>query len=197
MSSLLRKAGAAGLLASTLSLGLVATAHAQCQLLPNVANLNFVTYTTAVRRRIPLRMSTPTGWVGGGGLIFVDKPGTADDGSYLSASMVRSRTRRPPAISSRLTAILITRAASARSITGLTVRNQAYSLSFYQAGGQQVGFANGLADDRTVGRLARHRRPCRSASGGRWPNRLRSMVPTGSSIPAPTRALPSRLSQLK
>ncbi len=82
----------------------------------------------------------PTGWSegNGGGLLFVDAPGTASDGSYLSVygpfpnSPVGGNYIEAdgnPAYSSVFYQV----------ISGLTV-GQTYSLSFYQAGGQQTGF---------------------------------------------------------
>jgi len=62
-----------------LSLGYAAQAAAP----PNVANLNFLTFTGTTPKDTFTNVK-PTGWTGGSGLIFIDKPGTADDGSYLS-----------------------------------------------------------------------------------------------------------------
>ena len=62
---------------------------AQATLLPGVQNLNFIDYT-GVAPKAPFTSVNPVGWVGGGGLIFIDSPGApgcatcADGPVYLS-----------------------------------------------------------------------------------------------------------------
>lgn len=132
------------LLKSAACVGLTLLAYsAQADYLPNVSNLNFLNYTGATPKNYFTSVN-PTGWSGGNGLIFIDAPGTADNGTYLSV-YGPFPTNSPvggnfveadgnPSFESGFNQV----------ITGLTP-GKTYTLSFYQAGGQQVGFANGLA----------------------------------------------------
>jgi len=74
----------------------------------------------------------------GGGLVFVDAPGTASDGSYLS---VYGPFPNSPAGGNFIEADGNPMYGSViyEVISGLTV-GKTYSLGFYQAGGQQTGF---------------------------------------------------------
>lgn len=113
------------------------------QFLPGVQNLNFLSYNGAAPKNYFTNVN-PVGWTGGTGLIFIDAPGTADDGSYLSVytpfpanspvggNFVEADGN--PSFESGFN----------QSITGLTP-GQTYTLSFYQAASQQQGFASGLA----------------------------------------------------
>lgn len=141
MRSVLRKSFAMGFLAIGLSL-LTHSAQAD-PFLPGVQNLNFVDYNGSAPKNYFTNVD-PVGWTGGTGLIFIDAPGTADDGSYLSV-YGPFPTNSPvggnfveadgnPSFESGFN----------QEITGLTP-GQTYTLSFYQAGGQQQGFASGLA----------------------------------------------------
>ena len=80
-----------------------------------------------------------TGWSGGGGLTFLDTPGTADDGSYLSVYGPFPTTS--PALGNFVEADGDPSYSSAiyQTISGLTA-GQTYDVSFWQAAGQQVGF---------------------------------------------------------
>lgn len=82
----------------------------------------------------------PTGWSegNGGGLLFVDAPGTASDGSYLS---VYGPFPNSPVGGNYIEADGNPDYSSVfyQVISGLTP-GQTYSLGFYQAGGQQTGF---------------------------------------------------------
>ncbi len=116
--------------------------------LPGVENLNFVTYTGAAPKAAFTEVK-PTGWVGGGGLIFVDAPGApgcstcADGSTYLQTY---GPFPNPPIAGNYVEADGNPdyEGSFSQTITGLTV-GQKYTLSFYQAGGQQAGFGNGLA----------------------------------------------------
>lgn len=91
-----------------------------------------------------------SGWSGGGGLTFLDFPGTADDGSYLSVYGPFAATSPDggnfveadgdPAYNDVIT----------QSISGLTA-GQSYSLTFYQAAGQQAGFTGPTTEQWSVG----------------------------------------------
>lgn len=90
------------------------------------------------------------GWSGGGGLTFLDFPGTADDPSKYLAVYGPFPNHSPdggnfvegdgdPSYSGALTQV----------ITGLTV-GKSYTLKFYQAAGQQLGFTGPTTERYTV-----------------------------------------------
>lgn len=112
--------------------------------LPNVSNLNFVNYTGSAP---PNSFSAvdPVGWTGGSGLIYIDSPGSATvgngniqiygpfpAGSPVGGNFVQADGN--PTFESGFN----------QTITGLTP-GETYTLSFYQAAGQETGFASGLA----------------------------------------------------
>lgn len=122
-------------------IGLSLSAQAD-PLLPGVKNLNFTSYTGAAPKNYFTSVN-PVGWTGGTGLIFIDAPGTADNGSYLSV-YPPFPTNSPvggnfveadgnPTFESGFN----------QTITGLTP-GQTYTLTFYQGAGQQQGFGSGL-----------------------------------------------------
>jgi hypothetical protein len=116
------------------------SAHAD--FLPNVKNLNFVDYTGSTPKDYFTNVA-PTGWVGGGGLIFVDAPGTADNGSYLSVYSPFPNSAPTGGNFVEADGNPDYEGSFSQTITGLTA-GTTYTLSFYQAGSQQTGFANGL-----------------------------------------------------
>lgn len=141
MRTIYQTAKAIGLLA--IGATIAAATPARADFLPNVSNLNFVQYNGAAPKNYFTTVN-PVGWVGGGGLIFIDAPGTADDGSYLSVYS-------PFPTNSPVAGNFVEadgnpdyEGSFSQTITGLTP-GKTYTLSFYQAGGQQQGFANGLA----------------------------------------------------
>ena len=142
MSSCLLKLSAAA------ALSLVAVAAQAFPLLPGVQNLNFINYT-GISPKGAFTDVKPTGWTGGGGLIFIDSPGPAgcstcaDGSTYLQTY---GPFPNPPIPGNYVEADGNPdyEGSFSQVITGLTV-GQTYTLSFYQAGGQQLGFANGLA----------------------------------------------------
>lgn len=111
--------------------------------LPGVKNLNFLDYTGSTPKNYFTRVN-PVGWTGGSGLIFIDAPGTADDGSYLS--VYSPFPKNSPVGGNFVEADGNPEFESGfnQTITGLTP-GKTYTLSFYQAASQQVGFATGLA----------------------------------------------------
>ena len=120
---------------------------AQAVPLPNVSNLNFIDYT-GVNPKAPFTSVNPVGWVGGGGLIFIDSPGApgcstcADGPVYLTTY---GPFPNPPIPGNYVEADGNPdyEGSFSQMITGLTP-GETYTLSFYQAGSQQYGFANGL-----------------------------------------------------
>ena len=92
-----------------------------------------------------------TGWTGGGGLTFLDFPGTADDASkYLTVYGPFPQTSPDggnfveadgdPSYSGTLS----------QTLTGLTPE-QRYDVTFYQAAGQQLGFKGATTERWQVG----------------------------------------------
>lgn len=143
-----QKAMMIGLLGCGLALGLEPYANATP--LPGLTNLNFLSYTGSAPKN-SFSSVDPVGWTGGTGLIFIAAPGTdstspttACGTTYLSTYGCPSTLSIPggyneveadgnPEYESGFNFAL----------TGLTA-GQTYTLSFYQAGSQQQGFANGL-----------------------------------------------------
>ena len=119
------------------SLSLLACAS-QSQTLP-ATNLDFTQYTGSTPKDYFTNVN-PVGWTfgNGGNLIFIDAPGTAADGSYLS---VYAPLANPPTGGNFVEADGNPDYESVfyETITGLTP-GQTYNLSFYQAGGEQAGF---------------------------------------------------------
>lgn len=109
--------------------------------LPNVANLDFTAYTGSTPKDYFTNVN-PVGWVGGGGLIFVDAPGTADNGSYLSVYSPFPATAPTGGNFVEADGNPDYEGSFSQTITGLTP-GKTYTLSFYQAGSQQTTFANG------------------------------------------------------
>ena len=143
MSALLRKAGAAGLLASTLSLGLALPAHAGP--LPGLTNLDFSVYTGGAPKNV-FTYVKPTGWTGGNGLISIDAPGTATQNVQTHGNSYATWVDPGPVPGGgnyvQADGNPDFESGFNYKLTGLTA-GESYSLSFYQAGGQQTGFTNG------------------------------------------------------
>jgi hypothetical protein len=146
--SISRNSFTAGVFAAGLSLF---TLPAQAQPpLPGLTNLNFVDYT-GTAPKAPFTSVNPTGWTGGSGLIFIDAPGTSSSSPSTACGTTYLSTYGCPstlAITGGYNLVEADGNPSFESgfnylVTGLTP-GQTYSLSFYQAGSQQVGFANGL-----------------------------------------------------
>ncbi len=137
---LLKLAAVAGLL-------LLACSAQANPFLPGVQNLDFLNYTGAAPKAAFTSVN-PVGWVGGGGLIFLNSPGApgcstcADGSTYLTTY---GPFPNPPIPGNYVEADGNPdyEGSFSQTITGLTP-GQTYTLSFYQAGGQQAGFGNGL-----------------------------------------------------
>ena len=111
--------------------------------LPGVQNLNFLSYTGTAPKNYFTSVN-PVGWTGGSGLIFIDAPGTADDGSYLSVYSPFPKNSPVGGNFVEADGNPSFESGFNQTITGLTV-GKTYTLSFYQAAGQQLGFGTGLA----------------------------------------------------
>jgi hypothetical protein len=148
MRSMLRKTFAVGFLALGFSLF---TNSAKADIpLPNLENLNFLQYSGSAPKNYFTNVD-PVGWTGANGLIFIDAPGTSSSdpntacgSTYLTTYGCPSTLAVPggynlveadgnPGFESGFNYL----------VTGLTP-GDTYTLSFYQAGSQQTGFANGL-----------------------------------------------------
>ncbi|HTT11138.1 MAG TPA: PEP-CTERM sorting domain-containing protein [Burkholderiaceae bacterium] len=122
----------------------------QADPLPNLTNLNFLTYTGAAPKNY-FNTVDPTGWTGGTGLIFIDAPGTSNTDPTTACGPTYLTTYGCPstlAIPGGYNFVEADGNPSFESgfnylVTGLTP-GQSYTLSFYEAGSQQTGFGNGL-----------------------------------------------------
>ena len=114
---------------------------AQATPLPGLTNQDFTQYTGAAPKNC-FSCVNPVGWTGGSGLIYIDAPGTAT--SSTGGIGVYGPFSNPPTGGNFVEADGNPTFESGFNYTvhGLTV-GQTYTLSFYQAGGQQAGFANG------------------------------------------------------
>jgi hypothetical protein len=144
MVNLLRASSAIGFLAIGFS---VLSGSAQANVyLPGVQNLNFVdnAHTPAPGFKSPFTSVAPTGWTGGSGLIYIDTPGSADNSQEIP--VYGPFPTNPPLPGNFVEADGNPDFESGfnQTITGLTP-DQTYTLSFYQAGGQQTGFGSGLS----------------------------------------------------
>lgn len=108
-----------------------------------VQNPDFMSYDGAAPKNTFSEVR-PTGWLGGSGLVYVDAPDTAT--STHGGVAVYGPFPNSPVGGNFVAADgnPVYEQAFGQIITGLTV-GTTYSLSFYQAAGQQQGFANGKA----------------------------------------------------
>jgi hypothetical protein len=111
--------------------------------LPGVSNLNFTSFTGTAPKG-SFTSVDPVGWTGGSGLIDIDAPGTASNGVGLTVSS--SFPASSPVGGNFVAADgnPSTESGFSQTITGLTP-GQTYTVSFYQAAGQQAGFGNGMS----------------------------------------------------
>jgi hypothetical protein len=142
MPSRLRKSVTIGFLGVVLSL---AAHSAQANpVLPGLTNLDFLTYT-GVAPKAPFTDVNPTGWTGGNGLIFITVPGTAANPNtacgtvYLQTYGCPSTLPIGPYNMVEADGNPAFESGFNYALTGLTP-GQTYTLSFYQASGQQTGF---------------------------------------------------------
>jgi PEP-CTERM motif len=147
---LVRKSVAVGLTVAGLSLGFAYTADiAKANpYLPGLTNLNFLSYTGSSPKNSFTNVN-PTGWSGGGGLIFITTPGDASNtnsacgSTYLTTYGCPSTLAIGPYNEVEADANPTFESGFNYELTGLTP-GQTYTLSFYQAASQQTTFGNGL-----------------------------------------------------
>jgi hypothetical protein len=123
---------------SAVSLSVLA-APARADYLPNVSNLNFANYTGSAPNA-QFTSVNPVGWTGGSGLINIIAPNT----NAVGPNTPYGPFPNPPIAGNFVEADgnPVYESGFNQTITGLTV-GTTYTLSFYQAGGQQVNFADG------------------------------------------------------
>lgn len=144
LRSVLRTSCAFGFFAIGLSL-MTQSAEADTPL-PNLQNLNFLTYTGSAPKA-PFTDVKPTGWTGGNGLIFVASSGTSAADPATPCGATYLQTYGCPshlAIPGGYNVVEADGNPEFESgfnylVTGLTP-GTTYTLSFYQAAGQQTGF---------------------------------------------------------
>jgi hypothetical protein len=146
----LQKSCAFGVFAIGLSLS-THTALADTPL-PNLSNLNFLTYT-GTNPKDTFANVKPTGWTGGSGLIFIATSGTSAADPNTPCGSTYLQTYGCPshlAISGGYNVVEADGNPQFESgfnylITGLTP-GTTYSLSFYQAAGQQTTFTGATTE---------------------------------------------------
>lgn len=108
------------------------------QALPLVTNGSFETVAAGVTGKTTFANNVP-GWSGGTNLTFIDYPGTADNGSYLSVYGPFPNQSPDGGKFVEADGDPTYRSAITQMINGLIV-GQSYTLTFQQAAGQQQGF---------------------------------------------------------
>jgi PEP-CTERM motif len=114
--------------------------------LPGLVNLNFLSYSGSPPKNY-FNSVNPTGWTGGSGLIFITAPGTSASSpttacgpTYLSTYGCPSNLSIPGGYNEvEADGNPIFESGFNYMVNGLT-SGQTYTLSFYQAASQQVGF---------------------------------------------------------
>lgn len=144
MRSALQKPFALGFFAIGVSL-LTHSAQAD-PALPGLTNLNFLSFSGSAPKA-PFTSVNPSGWTGGGGLIFIASPGTSNADPNTPCGSTYLQTYGCPsnlAIAGGYNEVEadgnpIFESGFNYLVTGLTP-GQSYTLSFYQAASQQTGF---------------------------------------------------------
>jgi hypothetical protein len=137
------------LIASTaLSLSFVAYSAEAFPTLPGLPNLNFTQYTGVAPKTL-FTVVQPVGWTGGGSLVSIDAPGTATQNNQTHGNAY-AVYKDPGPVPNSGNFVQADGNPSYESsfnyqLTGLT-NGQKYSLSFYQAAGQQTGFSGATTE---------------------------------------------------
>ena len=128
------------------------THSAQAGTLPDLLNLNFLSYTGSAPKG-PFTSVVPTGWTGGSGLIFIDdSSSSASDASSPCGSTYLQTAECPSALAIPGGYNVVEADGNPEfgsgfnySITGLDP-GTTYTLSFYQAASQQKGFSGATTE---------------------------------------------------
>jgi hypothetical protein len=151
---MLRKALFCGVSAAAIA-GFTYSAQAN-PALPNLTNLNFVKLTGTAPKS-SFTSAAPFGWTGGSGLIFIAAPGTSSNPAAACGSTYLQTYGCPStlAIKGGYNEVEADGNPTFESgfdyrVTGLT-SGVTYTLSFYQASGQQVGFTGATTQQWIVG----------------------------------------------
>src|SRR5579871_6873389 len=111
--------------------------------LPGLPNLNFTSYTGVAPKNV-FSAVKPSGWTGGTGLISVDAPGTATQNVQTHGNAYATWVDPGPVPNSgnyiQADGNPTFETSFGYQLTGLTP-GQKYTLSFYQAAGQQKGYS--------------------------------------------------------
>jgi hypothetical protein len=118
--------------------------------LPGLLNLDFTSYTGASPKYY-FSSVNPTGWTGGGGLIFIDTPGNASNPNSACGSNYLTTYGCPSTLpiaggynEVEADGNPLFESGFNHEVTGL-IPGDTYTLSFYQAASQQTGFGTALA----------------------------------------------------
>jgi len=136
----------------TAAVGLFLAGAAQAVPLPNLPNLNFLSYSGSAPKNYFTNVD-PTGWTGGNGLIFIDSPGTSNANPNTACGSTYLQTYGCPSNLAIPGGVNYVEADGNPnfesgfnySVTGLTV-GTTYTLSFYQAASQQTGFSGATTE---------------------------------------------------
>jgi hypothetical protein len=149
MRSSLLRSFAFGLAAFAAAVSLGPSAHADPSL-PGLPNLDFLSYTGASPKNYFTNVD-PTGWTGGGNLIFIDTPGNSSNPNTACGSIYLTTYGCPSTLGINGGNYNYVEAdgnpmyenSFSYLVTGLTP-GTTYTLSFYQAASQQTGFGTPL-----------------------------------------------------
>jgi hypothetical protein len=130
---------------------LLGTSAQAFPVLPGLTNLNFLSYTGSAPKNY-FQNVQPTGWTGGQNLIFIDTPGNASNPNSACGSVYLQTYGCPSTLAIPGGYNYVEADGNPDyegsfnySISGLTP-GQTYTLSFYQAASQQIGFTSGNAN---------------------------------------------------
>jgi len=119
--------------------------------LPGLTNLNFTAYTGANPKNC-FQCVNPTGWTGGGGLIYIDSPTAGKDGTSGSGGIATyaDPVGTVPGNYVEADGNPHFESSFGTTVTGLVV-GTTYALSFYQGASQETGFHGDTTNQWVVG----------------------------------------------
>jgi hypothetical protein len=147
MAHQLRRRAAAGVSVVALSLGGICSAQAY-PALPGLPNLNFTDYTGLAPKNL-FTVVRPVGWTGGGDLVSIDAPGTATESVQTNGNSYSTWVDPGPVPNGgnyvQADGNPTYESSFNYELSGLTVGTK-YTLSFYQAAGQQSTFSGATTE---------------------------------------------------